>query len=386
MTAAFQGMSLAPLATAMIARATADERDANALMDLSTILFLQGINDVGLATQAQALQIARVYELPSAHPQALRLLALMAPGDLMINAPLPFLFENSDISLTMLYLMPGEPLPAELPPHDVVFVAISQADTTRHLLEQLAKAIPAWNTPVINAPERILGTSRARAFDLLQGVPGICMPATVRAARQQLHSLVQGGLALADLLPGGVFPLIIRPVDSHAGHDLAKVDDAHGIARYLAATAGQDFFISRFVDYRSADGLHRKYRVVIINGQAFAGHMGVSSHWMIHYLNAGMTDSISKRAEEEVFMRSFDTDFAQCHGDALAAIARRFGLPYLVIDCAETPAGDLLVFEVDPGAIVHAMDPVDLFPYKPQQMQKVFAAFRAMLLDALAAH
>ncbi|MFN3398189.1 MAG: hypothetical protein ACK4ZS_06605 [Sulfurimicrobium sp.] len=62
----------------------------------------------------------------------------------------------------------------------------------------------------------------------------------------------------------------------------------------------------------------------------------------------------------------------------------RAGLDYLGIDCGESPDGKLLVFEADSNMIVHAMDPVDLFPYKQAQMQKVFAAFRAML--AAAAH
>ena len=57
----------------------------------------------------------------------------------------------------------------------------------------------------------------------------------------------------------------------------------------------------------------------------------------------------------------------------------RFGLKYLVIDCAETPDGALFVFEVDPGAIVHSMDPPDMFPYKVPAMQKVFQAFQALL-------
>jgi hypothetical protein len=34
--------------------------------------------------------------------------------------------------------------------------------------------------------------------------------------------------------------------------------------------------------------------------------------------------------------------------------------------------------------IVHAMDPVELFPYKQPQMRKLFAAFRRMLADAAA--
>jgi len=54
----------------------------------------------------------------------------------------------------------------------------------------------------------------------------------------------------------------------------------------------------------------------------------------------------------------------------------------LGIDCGETPDGKLLIFEVDSCMIVHALDPVELFPYKQTQMHKLFAAFRQMLLNA----
>ena len=64
---------------------------------------------------------------------------------------------------------------------------------------------------------------------------------------------------------------------------------------------------------------------------------------------------------------------------ALAGIAERIGLDYFTIDCAETRDGSLLVFEADNTAIVHDMDPPELFPYKAPQMRKVFDAFAAML-------
>ena len=176
-----------------------------------------------------------------------------------------------------------------------------------------------------------------------------------------------------------------RHVDSHAGRRLAKIDTTHDLSTYLEANAGDDFFISRFIDYRGKDGLFRKYRVVLVDGVPFAGHMGVSTHWMIHYLNAGMDTSLEKRAEEEVFMRRFEIDFARRHAVALETLSERFGLEYLVIDCGETAAGELLVFEVDPGAVVHSMDPVDLFPYKRPRMQNVFAAFRGMLARSVEA-
>jgi hypothetical protein len=38
-------------------------------------------------------------------------------------------------------------------------------------------------------------------------------------------------------------------------------------------------------------------------------------------------------------------------------------------------------FEIDASAIIHAMDPVDIFPYKLPQMRKLFDGFRSLLLD-----
>jgi hypothetical protein len=49
------------------------------------------------------------------------------------------------------------------------------------------------------------------------------------------------------------------------------------------------------------------------------------------------------------------------------------------VDCAETNNGSLLIFEADNTAVVHDMDPPDVFPYKLPQMRKVFDAFAAML-------
>jgi hypothetical protein len=54
-------------------------------------------------------------------------------------------------------------------------------------------------------------------------------------------------------------------------------------------------------------------------------------------------------------------------------------LDYYSIDCAETADGRLLLFEADAAAIIHMMDPPDLFPYKQTQMRRIFRAFEDML-------
>jgi glutathione synthase/RimK-type ligase-like ATP-grasp enzyme len=197
--------------------------------------------------------------------------------------------------------------------------------------------------------------------------------------RAQLSELAQSRIPLADIAKDVHFPMIVRPRGSHAGVGLAKVNDRNAIGRYLAGRREQEFFVSRFVDYSGNDGLYRKYRVVVVDGRAYACHMAIADRWDIWYLNAGMAFSESKRQEEADFMREFDDAFAARHNSALTAMIARVGLDYFTIDCAENDQGELLIFEADNTAVVHNMDPPEQFPYKAAQMRKIFAAFAAML-------
>ena len=382
MSMAYAGIDLAPLGVELVERATADPSDANALMDLATIMQLDLAPDVAMDLQAQALQIRQHYILPAAGKERIRLLALMAPGELMANAPLEFLVQDSDITLEMLYVSTELPVPTTLPEHDVLFIAVNESDANRPILELIATLLESSSRALINAPQSIAALSRAGSWALLRSAPGIVMPDSVRVKREVLKQLGGGQLAIDALLSNGGFPIIVRPLDSHAGRGLRKLDDPEAVAGYLKSIIDNEFYVSPFIDYRSDDGLYRKYRVVLIDGRAYACHMALSTKWMVHYLNAGMADSAVKRAEEAQWMAGFDEDFALRHEQALRAIAARMRLEYLVIDCAETGAGELLVFEVDSGAVVHAMDPVEVFPYKAPQMHKIFAAFHELLLKA----
>jgi glutathione synthase/RimK-type ligase-like ATP-grasp enzyme len=271
------------------------------------------------------------------------------------------------------------PFPESLPEHDVAFIAVCEADENRDLLRQLSDLTPFWPRPLLNNPQCILDLSRDGAYTALKSLSGISMPLSVRSHRLTLEQIGRAELPTAAVLAGAEFPLIVRPVGSHAGRGLQKLDQPADAAAYLSRMPEQEFFLAPFVDYRSRDGLFRKYRIVLIDGRPFACHMAISEQWMVHYLNAGMSDNADKRNEEARWMATFDDDFARRHEAALRGINERMGLDYLGIDCAETRAGELLIFEVDSGAVVHAMDPVDTFPYKKPQMRKVFAAFREML-------
>jgi glutathione synthase/RimK-type ligase-like ATP-grasp enzyme len=352
------------------------------MLDIATLAFLTG-NEANrpfaLQYQARALELCQVYPMQPPQKVGLRLLVLMAPGDNTSNTPVDCLTENSDIAITLLYVVPGAPFPAALPPHDAVFVAIGESPHNHALLEALARTPPGTKAPVINRPDAIVRTVRDTAARLLADVPGLVMPVTARAHRTLLESIARGAATLREVARNLQFPVIVRPVDSQGGKDLAKVDDVAQLRAYLDRVAVGDFFVAPFVDYRSPDGQFRKLRIALIDGEPFAVHMGVSDHWMIHYINAHMDESAAKRADEQRFFETFADDFAQRHRDALRAVHERLGLDYVTMDCAETRDGQLLVFEVDNAALVHGLDDPAIYPYKVPTMRRVFDAFRAML-------
>jgi len=388
MRSAFRKQDLRPIGEMLLARAQANPGDANAWLDASFVVQLLGQRAAGLDVQRRALATSTLYALPkmpkasvqaAAQQPTLNVLVLMGPGDFMANTPIEFLLETSSIGATVQYLTPDLPLPEQVPDHDVLFVAIAQSDANAPLLRDVRQMLENWPRPVVNRPEQIAHLSRDGAFAHLAGSRGVLMPQTVRVARAQALDLAGGRLEAAALLPGAGFPLIVRPVDSHAGTDLQRVADAAALQAYLEGQASSEFYLAPFVDYSGPDGQFRKYRIVLIEGVPHVCHMAVSSHWMVHYLNAGMDESQAKRAEEAQAMASFDTVFARRHAEALADIDARIGLPYLGIDCAETRDGRLLVFEVDNAMVVHAMDDPQRYAYKQPVMEKVFTAFAQLL-------
>lgn len=333
--------------------------------------------DDGLALQATALDRCPFYRVArGGGPHSLRMLALLAPGDLMVNTPLDFITAHTDIRLDLLYLLPGRPLPLVIPDHDLMVFAASEGDAEAQA--RWLRLFRMWPRPALNAPSHLPGMARDVLPRRLAGIASVCSPPAVMASRERLAGLLDGGPGIGGLLPGCGYPVLIRPLHSHAGAGLARLDGPGALADYLLFSGGPGFMVTAFVDYRSSDGMFRKYRIAFIERRAFLCHMAVSSHWMVHYLNAGMAESADKRTQEAAAMAGFDRGFALRHAEALEQVAEALGFDYCSIDCAETPDGRLLVFEADSAAIVHMLDPPDLYPYKPVQMRRVFAAFAAM--------
>ena len=379
-TMAFGGTDLRPLRDQLISRVVAGTAGAGEGLDLSLIAQLMGDKPTGMAIQAEVLAVHQLFRSPcSVEKPELRVLALAAAMDMGGNTPIEFLLENSGIELLTLYVVAGVELPVPLPDHDVAIVIASDSDECREALQKIDRAASRWPRPLLNPPRLVGHLDRDKLHRLLSDIEGLDIPVTGSATRAQLSVLAQSNTGFAGLAADFEFPIIVRPLGSHAGTGLARIDDRAAIGRYLAERPEQEFFVSRFVDYADDDGLFRKYRIVVVDGRPYACHMAIADRWDIWYLNAGMAFSESKRLEEENFMRSFDQAFAVRHQHALAAMIERIGLDYFTVDCAENKRGELLIFEADNTAVVHNMDSPELFPYKAPQMRRVFDAFAAML-------
>lgn len=380
--ASIAGVDLRPGVQRLLQTLGEHSGNANLLMNLSIALQCLDQQDLGLDFQQEALALQRNFTVVAqVQPARVRLLVLVTAGAMQSNTPLECLLEVCDIDLVFHFVAQESELLAELPAHDLLFVGISDSDANRPLLKALELALQNWPRPVLNAPQFLPLTGRDRASGLLQGIAHLVTPATYRVARAELLDLTAGRHSLAQQL-GCDFPVIVRPVGSQAGVNLQKIDSAAAMHSYVAALQDQEFFVAPFVDYSDGQGLFRKIRIALIDGQAFVCHMAVSSNWMIHYVNAGMYAEAWKREDEARFMDAF-AQFAHKHQAALDAIAERMQLDYLVMDCAQTPAGDLLLFEIDHGGVVHAMDVESMFRYKDAHIAKARQAFCDMLYARL---
>lgn len=295
-------------------------------------------------------------------------LVLCAPGDLQANIPVDFLFDPRTTTFHKLYLVDEAKLAAVvLPRYDVVLNAIAESPEAGPALALAERFAAAQRRPFLNRPGRVLLTARERLVEALRAVDCRLAP-IVRTTR--------AALAAGSPLP---YPIIARPVGSQAGHGLAKLDDDAALREYLAGGDDEAFYVSAFVDYRGADGFYRKYRVICVDGEPYPCHLAISPRWMIHYYNAPMAEHAWMRAEEERFLAGLENAFAPPLRAALRGIAAALGLEYVGIDCTIDRDGRLFVFESDPAMVVHASDPVDLYPYKARYVPRIFRAVEAML-------
>ena len=296
-----------------------------------------GDRDAALTHLETAIRLNPVHTRPGLDPVR-SVLAIATPGDFQANLPLAMLFDDST-ALHTLWLTDDVRIPCRLPQADCVIIAIAEAASHRPALAAADQFAATLGLPVLNHGATIAALSRPAYARLLSGIPGAIVPDHTISSRAWL--------------PVAPTPFIIRPAGSHAGRNLALIQERAELHHYLDRPGLPETFLTApFIDYRSPDRLYRKCRIAFVAGQPYPVHLAIHHDWAVWYYNANMDRSIWKQAEEAAFMADLPSWAGPTAMRALHAIADRVNLDYFGLDCAIMPDGTLLVFEVETGMLV----------------------------------
>lgn len=282
---------LLPAAIAAYRRAVdIDPQQPDAMLALSELLFDIEQSDASTHYRSQALAQKRFYPAgPRSANAARSVLVLSAPAPWAQNTPLEFMVDPQAAALHRLYLT-DDSQNETLPPFDVIFNAIGEAERAHGAIARAQQFIDSHEQRVMNQPKHLWKTARPHLADALGGVHGCVVPSTRRITRDRLAA-------------DSEYSLLARPVDTHAGRGLERLDDAQSRDAYLARHPDERFDVVPFIEYRSADGFYRKYRVILVDGKPYPYHLAISPHWMVHYIKTPTASVEWMRAEEERFLR-----------------------------------------------------------------------------------
>jgi len=264
---------------------------------------------------------------------------------------------------------------AQLPPYDVVFNAIGDADLAGPSAQAVDLFLDRCPRRALNRPDRVARTRRDRLPALLGDLDGVVAPKAVRVPSASGAGLAAAAMGLSE-------PVLARPAGSHGGKGLIRVDRPDDLTAAGEALAGQDAYLTEFCDYRAADGRYRKGRVVFVDRRPFPYHWAVADHWMAHYETAGMSGAADRQAEERRFLEEPRRVLGEDAWRAIGRIGERLDLDYAGLDFSILPDGQVLVFEANATMLVHPEAEDGEFAYKNPATGRIVDAFQAMLAEA----
>jgi hypothetical protein len=348
-----------------------DPAQAAAWQNLAAIHAMAGRGVVADRCRDRAYTLQRIYVETSGEP--VRKVLLLCAGRSAGNVPFDLLVptpRNARIKYAIDYAQPDED--AALPPFDLVFNAIGDADIAAPLQARIEQFARGMSRPLLNAPERVAATRRDRLPALLDGLKDVRTARCIRFEAPDAHTQARIDAA------GLTLPLLVRPVATHGGEGLVRCDTSVELDAALAAQSGP-FYVSAFHDTRDTDGSCRKYRMVFIDRKPYPYHLAISPHWMVHYVTAGMDGMNWKLAEEARFLADPAAALGARAAAAIAAIGQRLDLDYAGVDFTLLADGSVFVFEANATMLVHRERPGGEFAHKNDYVERIADAFDTMM-------
>jgi hypothetical protein len=231
---------------------------------------------------------------------------------------------------------------------------------------------------VINHPRAVMKTGRAANAERFRGSPNIVAP---RMATLPRSKLTGPGAALFAAAQGFRFPLLLRVPGFHTGRHFVRVESPDALAAAADALPGDKVWLIEQLDARDGDGMHRKFRVMIVDRKLYPLHLAISRHWKVHYYRADMADSAENRLQDGAFLGDMAGFIGRRGMAALERINAALDLDYGGIDFAVDAAGNILLFEANATMVMAPLAADEKWAYRRPAFDAVFAAVRAMLRD-----
>ena len=199
------------------------------------------------------------------------------------------------------------------------------------------------------------------------------LPRTVRVSAAEIAAKGLPALAQAHGFAG---PLLARPAGLHGGQGMTFAPNP---AELAAPGRPGDHYLIAFEDYRSADGLFRKYRMLFVDRIPYVYHQAISDHWLVHHDTSGMGAKPERRLEEARFLDVPQNVIGERGMAAIEGIGQALDLDYCGVDFAVLSDGRILVFEANATMLAHLEDPAGPYAYKNRHVQTIADAFQRML-------
>jgi hypothetical protein len=302
------------------------------------------------------------------------LLLISAAGG---NIPTRSLLDDRQFQTTVLVAEYVEPAFA-LPPHDLIFNSIGDADLSAEGLVAAEAIVARSDRPVINHPRAVRKTGRAANVERLRQLPNVIVPRMALLPRQSLTGPEAATLAAGH---GFTFPFLVRAPGFHTGQHFVRVENQTGLTAAAAASPGDNLYLIEQLDARDADGFFRKMRVMIIGGKIYPLHLAISRHWKVHYFRADMARSAENRTHDAAFLADMASVIGPRGMAALERINAALDLDYCGIDFAVNGDGDILLFEANATMVMVPLASDEKWDYRRPAFDRVFAAIRTMLTE-----
>jgi glutathione synthase/RimK-type ligase-like ATP-grasp enzyme len=327
---------------------------------------------------------------PAANPRTLRIAALYGSDSrddveayrdrthpLSGVADFPRIMQDAGFEVSALFITPSyfrRSYRWNTRDYDLVCNVITDPDQHPKTLAVAQQIEKSSKVRFINPPRFLPNAARDQVARIAATIPGIRTPKTLR-----LRRLTPTGIQNLVKAESFRFPAILRPLGSQSGLDARLVAD---LDQALGAIGGNaHHYLTEYVDYRSPDGVYRKWRFFCIGGQVMARSFVVGEHWHLHARNrTNVPPNVDLAREERAFFDAVDQGKLPAITAMIRELAGKLKLDFFGLDCALTSREGFILFEANPTMNFGSRTADPKRPHKQTRLPIAIAAARELVL------